>query len=46
MDKMWGPISQLCTAKELPAMCLYLLVEASETFLKYVDAGTFQNYFL
>lgn len=45
-EYVWPHIARLCKAEELPAQGLYLLVENSEMFYKYVNAGDFQSHFL
>ena len=45
-EKLWGSITELCQAKEIPAQSLYYLIDASETFLRYVSAAEFQKYFM
>lgn len=43
---VWPPIANLCKAGEMPAQALYLLVDNTELFSGYVNAGDFQNVYL
>ena len=45
-DLFWPHLCRLCQQKELPAQSLYLLLKHADLFLKFVNAGEFNTYFM
>ena len=46
LTNVWPPLRQLCQAGEIPAQGLYLLVENSKIFAKFISADEFQTVYL
>lgn len=46
LTNVWPPLRQLCQAGEIPAQGLYLLVDNSKIFAKFISADEFQTVYL